>query len=71
MGGQLGDGTTTTRYAPVTVMSGGQPFTNVTAVAAGANGHTVALRPDGSVWTWGWNDKGQLGDGRPITGPIP
>src|SRR5262249_22142232 len=31
-------------------------------VAAGAN-HTVLVKPDGTVWTWGYNGTGQLGDG--------
>ena len=67
---QLGDGTTVTRYAPVQVLSGGQPFTNVTAVAASQwNNYkwSMALRTDGSVWTWGWNNYGQLGDGTTTT----
>lgn len=34
----------------------------VTAIAAGFY-HTVALKSDGTVWTWGWNWAGQLGDG--------
>ncbi|MFN8537525.1 MAG: hypothetical protein U0232_08630 [Thermomicrobiales bacterium] len=34
----------------------------VRTVAAGAN-HSLALGTDGSVWTWGWNQSGQLGDG--------
>ena len=35
---------------------------SVVAIAAGA-GHSVALRQDGSVWTWGANEYGQSGDG--------
>ena len=32
------------------------------AIAAGRN-HTVALKSDGSLWAWGNNSSGQLGDG--------
>ena len=32
------------------------------AIAAGGS-HTVALKKDGSVWTWGNNGNGRLGDG--------
>jgi alpha-tubulin suppressor-like RCC1 family protein len=35
---------------------------NVTAVAAGQT-HVLALRKDGTVWAWGQNRSGQLGDG--------
>ena len=34
----------------------------VSAIAAG-EGHSMALKSDGTVWTWGWNRDGQLGDG--------
>jgi alpha-tubulin suppressor-like RCC1 family protein len=58
--GQLGDGTTsppgTPRSTPVQV---GEGFASV---SAGSN-HTVAIKLDGSVWTWGSNTRGQLGDG--------
>ena len=37
-------------------------LTNVVAVAAGAN-HGLALKNDGSVWAWGRNIAGELGDG--------
>jgi alpha-tubulin suppressor-like RCC1 family protein len=56
--GQVGDGSTTTRSAPVAVTG----LTGITAVAAGYN-FSVALKGDGTVWTWGANSDGQLGDG--------
>ena len=56
--GQLGDGTTTQRLAPVQVVG----ISGVTAVAAGENS-TYALKSDGTVWAWGRNYEGQLGDG--------
>ena len=37
-------------------------FNGVSALSAGIN-HSVALKTDGSVWTWGGNSEGQLGDG--------
>lgn len=37
-------------------------LSGITAIAAG-NDHNLALGADGRVWTWGKNDKGQLGDG--------
>ena len=36
--------------------------TNWASVAAGYD-HTVAVRTDGTLWAWGCNDYGQLGDG--------
>jgi len=58
--GELGDGpasyATPTSPVPVNGVS------DVVAIAAGADG-SVALRGDGTVWTWGRNDLGQLGNG--------
>jgi alpha-tubulin suppressor-like RCC1 family protein len=59
--GQLGDGTTTNRFAPVAVAFPPGPA-GVQAVAGGAY-HSLALASDGTVWAWGWNGTGQLGDG--------
>src|SRR5262249_7426564 len=57
------------------------PVSSATYVVTGAvtNGmlrasprHTVTVRPDGVVWTWGTNDVGQLGDGTTVpTRPSP
>jgi len=57
-GGELGDGTTIVRAAPVQVLG----LTNVRTLAAGVM-HAVAIKNDNTVWTWGGNFKGQLGLG--------
>jgi alpha-tubulin suppressor-like RCC1 family protein len=54
--GQLGDGTTVRKTAPLQVMS------NVSAVSAGFF-HTIILMHDGTVWTTGRNSYGGLGEG--------
>jgi alpha-tubulin suppressor-like RCC1 family protein len=61
--GQLGDGTTTRRSSPVSVVGG---FTNWVQISAGgaSNGeHTAAVRANGTAWAWGGNPTGELGDG--------
>jgi alpha-tubulin suppressor-like RCC1 family protein len=52
--GQLGDGTTTSRYAPVQVSG----LVDVRTIAAGMD-HSTAVKADGTVWVWGQPD-GQL-----------
>jgi hypothetical protein len=34
---------------------------NHTVAFAVGNSHTIALSSDGTVYTWGWSDRGQLG----------
>jgi alpha-tubulin suppressor-like RCC1 family protein len=65
--GQLGDNTTTDRSTPVTTFSGG---TNWKQVDCG-NGHTAAIKTDGTLWTWGYNSNGQLGDNTTTTRSTP
>jgi alpha-tubulin suppressor-like RCC1 family protein len=55
--GQLGDGSTTTRLAPVAV-SGGLAFDEI-----GAGGTYTCGRRGNAVWCWGGNFAGQLGIG--------
>ena len=65
--GQLGIGTTSARsYNPVQANS----ITNAVTVSA-SYGHTLALASDGTVWAWGSNAAGELGDGTKETRPAP
>ncbi len=57
--GQLGDGTTTYMIITPVQVSG---LSGIKSVAAGGS-HTIALKEDGTVWAWGYNHYGQLGDG--------
>ena len=57
--GQLGDGTTTNRLAPVALS--GTLSSGVTAIAGGYY-YSLAIQ-NGGVYAWGANNYGQLGDG--------
>jgi alpha-tubulin suppressor-like RCC1 family protein len=45
-------------------------ISGVAAVAAGQK-DTVALKIDGTVWTWGYNSNGQLGNNSTTDSHIP
>jgi alpha-tubulin suppressor-like RCC1 family protein len=55
--GQLGDNTTTNRSSPVQTVAGGSNWAQVTV----GNGHTAAIKTDGTLWLWGNNQYGNLG----------
>jgi hypothetical protein len=57
--GVLGDGTTVERCSPGTVAGGGTTWCKV---ALGFS-EAIAIKTDGTIWTWGDNNQGQLGDG--------
>lgn len=65
--GQLGDGTHVSRAQPVGVS--GLPGA-VSDIAAGSE-HTCAVTTSGSVWCWGANFSGQLGDGGNVNSSAP
>ena len=66
--GQLGDGTTVGRSTPERVT--GLPV-SIASISAGG-GHMLALRSDGTVLGWGFNVRGQLGNGiqTQVSGPV-
>ncbi|MBI4495208.1 MAG: tandem-95 repeat protein, partial [Chloroflexi bacterium] len=45
-------------------------LSGMTAVAAGQE-HSLAVKSDGTVWAWGYNWAGQLGDGTTTSRPTP
>jgi alpha-tubulin suppressor-like RCC1 family protein len=65
--GRLGDNTTTNRSTPVTTFAGGTNWKQV----FGASSHTAAIKTDGTLWTWGLNSFGQLGDNTAISRSTP
>jgi alpha-tubulin suppressor-like RCC1 family protein len=62
--GALGNGMTNNSDIPVQVLgSGGLGYLNSVSAVMGNERHNIALKSDGTVWAWGWNYFGQLGDG--------
>ncbi len=60
--GQLGIGTAPETISEIIVPTQISGLSNVVAVAAGHE-HNIAVKSDGTVWAWGKNNYGQLGDG--------
>ncbi len=58
--GQLGNSTAAAGGSQTPIQVSG--LAGVTEIAAGVN-HSLALKSDGTVWAWGDNSFGQLGDG--------
>ncbi|MBI4700441.1 MAG: hypothetical protein HY744_04610, partial [Deltaproteobacteria bacterium] len=65
--GQLGNGTNADSLTP-TLASG---LGDTVSLAATGSQHNCALRADGTVWCWGANAKGQLGDGTTSPSSVP
>ena len=68
--GQLGDGGSRDQYYYKYNPEQVQTMESAAAVAAGGH-HSLALKRDGSVWAWGYNYEGQLGDGTTMKRLMP
>ncbi|MCL2444883.1 IPT/TIG domain-containing protein [Candidatus Saccharibacteria bacterium] len=69
--GQLGDGTTTGSSTPIAVdMSGVLDGKNITQITAGGS-FSLALDDEGTVFAWGSNGSGQLGNGTTTNSSVP
>ncbi len=75
--GQLGDGTTADSSVPVKVDLQGRVAQVFQGGSGPRNGQTIVVLDDRSVWAWGSNSRGQLGDGtriaalRPVRVKVP
>jgi alpha-tubulin suppressor-like RCC1 family protein len=65
--GELGDGTTISRTAPVTISGLNSAIDQI----AGGKSFTCARTTGGALFCWGNNSFGQLGDGTTTTRPTP
>ena len=67
--GELGNGTTNNSTIPVKIMD------NVAYVCLSKNGssrnYSAAITTDGSLYTWGWNSFGRLGNGTTDDSHVP
>jgi hypothetical protein len=62
--GELGNGTTNNADLPLQVLGpGGTGYLAPVAAIQGGELHNTALKANGTVWSWGLNEYGQLGDG--------
>ena len=71
--GQLGDGTNTSSNIPVAVKTAGTPMEGkqIVQVSNSGGAHMLALASDGTVYAWGGNGDGRLGNGTTNNSNVP
>ena len=65
--GELGDNTTTSCLIPTQVDAGTQWL----GVSSASGYHSLAIRSDGTLWAWGYNNLGEVGDNTAIDRHVP
>ena len=65
--GQLGNNTTTSSSVPVQVSG----LTGVVTIGSGVQPSAYAVKSDGTVWAWGINSSGQLGNNTTTNSSVP
>lgn len=68
--GQLGDGTTTSSNSPIAVLTSGVLANKIVTAISASDYHTCAIA-SGSLFCWGNNDNGQLGNGSSTSSSTP
>jgi len=61
--GQLGDGTVLAKSSPIQIGSDNDWKSIIANSGTNPASHTMALKTNGTLWAWGYNEFGQLGDG--------
>jgi alpha-tubulin suppressor-like RCC1 family protein len=71
--GQLGDQTIADRTSPIQTVSGGTNWKQISFFASltVTNIYTAAIKTDGTLWTWGINTSGNLGDNTIVSKSSP
>lgn len=65
--GQLGGGSNSTEPVPINYISGTWQY----LFNGGAGNHMCAIKSDGSLWCWGLNGSGQIGNNSTTDAPTP
>ena len=65
--GELGDNTAIKKSSPVQTFSGGTDWSTVTM----GSSHAMAIKTNGTLWLWGANNYGQIGDNSSIAKSFP